>query len=281
MVSYRFCRPDDAPLLLNVINHCWDAHFEGAPLDVRGYKREVHELQLWASSSMIALEGDDPVAVVVGSKRVDSTWISRVGVHPDCLRRGHASHLINSLLRKMAILGPAHVCAEIPVTHQIAEALFSAQGFEPVAPVLKDLVWRGSPQPARAGPHVSVLEWRDVCDHALLEVAKPCAWSSARQVLDAIADDLTVWALVSDRLEAVAVFRDFEGVRQLKVLAWEQDRSGLAAATILLIDVCATSDGVVEAIKWNEGVATGLLQTQGFITRGEHQIWQIFTTNEM
>ena len=65
MVAYRFCRPDDIPLLVTAVNRCYDAHFGGHDLlTVDDFRREMREVHLWPSNCMVALAGDEPVVAV-------------------------------------------------------------------------------------------------------------------------------------------------------------------------------------------------------------------------
>ena len=72
----------------------------------------MRELQLWASSCMVAHEGDHPVAVLHACKRPQATLVLRLAVHPEHRRRGHGAHLLRSLSSKLAILGPPRLVAE-------------------------------------------------------------------------------------------------------------------------------------------------------------------------
>jgi hypothetical protein len=92
-------------------------------------KRAAREIDLWTSSCMVALEGDEPVGVLLATKRASAALVWRLGVHPAHLRRGHARHLLTSLGSKLAILGPSRMLAEVPERQGAACALFEACGF--------------------------------------------------------------------------------------------------------------------------------------------------------
>jgi len=129
MPSYRFCRPDDIPFLVRAVNACFDVHFpDRPPLTVDGFRREMKHLDLWPSSSLIAAEGDEPVAVLTGTKRSDETLVSRLGVRPGLERDGHGGHLI-SLGQKLAVLGPPGLAAEVPASLPGALAFFRTLGW--------------------------------------------------------------------------------------------------------------------------------------------------------
>lgn len=134
MPSYRFCRPDDLPLLVRAVADCWHVHFPAEPPpSAEGFRREMKELDLWPSSCMVALGGEggrEPVAVAIGTRRETEVAVLRVGVRPGDQRQGHASHLLTSLSQKLAVLGPERLIAEVPPGMPAAEALLAAVGYQ-------------------------------------------------------------------------------------------------------------------------------------------------------
>jgi ribosomal protein S18 acetylase RimI-like enzyme len=130
MVAYRFCRPDDIPLLVHAVNRCFDSHFpQRPPLTVDGFRRGVREAHVWPSNCMVATAGDDPVAVVVGTKQPHEVRVACIGVAAAHQRRGHGRHLLESLGSKLAVLGPPRLVAEVPVALADALAFFAALGW--------------------------------------------------------------------------------------------------------------------------------------------------------
>lgn len=130
MVSYRFCRPDDLPLLARAVNECYNVHFPDAPeASAERLKDEVRALDVWPSNAMVGLEGDQPVAVMIGTKRPDEVLIHKIGVRPDYRRRGHGLHLLTSLSQKLAVLGPPRLIAELPDDRPDLHAFFEAAGY--------------------------------------------------------------------------------------------------------------------------------------------------------
>ena len=117
-------------LLVEAYERCRGPEDEGeTPLDRAGLKALVREIDLWCSSCMVALEGGYPVGVLLGAKRPESTLIHALRVHPEHRRRGHGRHLLASLGQKLAILGPPHLVAEVPVWRAAGRALLSACGW--------------------------------------------------------------------------------------------------------------------------------------------------------
>src|SRR6476619_235177 len=130
MSAYRFCRSDDIALLVDALNRCWAPYFpDEPPMTPARFKRSIKDLQVWCSSCMVAFSGPDPIGVLIGAKRPAGTLVQKIAVHPDHLRQGHASHLLESLGSKLAILGPRRMVAEIPETLAAACGLFAASGY--------------------------------------------------------------------------------------------------------------------------------------------------------
>jgi GNAT superfamily N-acetyltransferase len=117
-------------LLVEAYERCRGPEDAGEPaLDRHGFKRLVRDLDLWCSSCMVAFEGREPVGVLLGAKRPESTLVYGLRVHPGHRRRGHGRHLLTSLSQKLAILGPPQLAAEIPADREAAHAAFSACGW--------------------------------------------------------------------------------------------------------------------------------------------------------
>lgn len=134
MPSYRFCRPDDIPLLVRAVNECWAVHFPGTePMTVDSFRREMKELDLWPSSCLVALAGPEPIAVLTGTKREAATLVSRIGVRPGEEGRGHGSHLLTSLSQKLAVLGPPRLLAEVPAALPRVGRFFEGLGWRRAA----------------------------------------------------------------------------------------------------------------------------------------------------
>jgi ribosomal protein S18 acetylase RimI-like enzyme len=179
VVAYRFCRPDDIPLLVRAVNECGgppaspelaearvpppppaaaaslptrSEPVEGLgpaaappPLTEDGFRRWMKHLDVWPSNSMLALDGDGtPLAVSIGTKRPDEVLVFRVAVRPDQRRRGHGRHLVTSLSQKLAVLGPERLVAEVPADDPAAVAFAEALGWTRE----EELVDRLRPAPA-------------------------------------------------------------------------------------------------------------------------------------
>ena len=74
MASFRFCRTDDVPLLVEAYNACYHVHFPDLPpMTVDRFKRAAREIDLWASSCMVAVVDSKPAAVLLATKRDTET----------------------------------------------------------------------------------------------------------------------------------------------------------------------------------------------------------------
>ena len=130
MPSFRFCRPDDIPLLVEAVNRCYDVHFPNTPsLTLGGIKREIKQLNLWSSSCMLALDDKDPVGVLIAAKREASSLILRLGIHPNYRGNDYGHHLVTSLIDKMAVLGPPLLTVVIPDERKDLVAFFEKLEF--------------------------------------------------------------------------------------------------------------------------------------------------------
>jgi len=89
----------------------------------------MREAHVWPSNSMVAMGGDTPVAVVIGTKEPHEVHVRRIGVAPGHQRQGHGRHLLESLGSKLAVLGPPRLVAEVPADLTDAVAFFAALGW--------------------------------------------------------------------------------------------------------------------------------------------------------
>ena len=129
VTAYRFCRTDDVPLLVHAHNACYAEPAGTRPITVEDFRRWRRELDVWCSSCMVAFEGSDPIGVLIAAKRAHASWIHCIGVRPEHRRRGHARHMLESLARKMAILEPDLLLAEVSSENAAARSLLEACGW--------------------------------------------------------------------------------------------------------------------------------------------------------
>ena len=202
MSGYRFCRTDDVPLLVEAYNRCYAVHFDGAPaMTVSDFKKDTRELDLWASSCMIAFSGDELVGVLLGGKRDAETLVHSIGVHPEHHRRGHGQHLLQSLRRKLGILGPPRLVAEIPAEWPQACRFFEACEFA-AEDRFADFV-RSKPSAAADASDLAVPVTLDEVVESGAWGDVPRSWSRSLVSLTKRKEALAGLAVVSDvRIEA-------------------------------------------------------------------------------
>jgi ribosomal protein S18 acetylase RimI-like enzyme len=207
LTAYRFCRSDDMGLLAEAHERCRGPEDEGEPpLNRERFKRLVRDLDLWCSSCMVAFEGREPVGVLLGAKRPETTLVYALRVHPAHRRRGHGRHLLTSLSQKLAILGPPELVAEVPAEREAARAIFSALGWK-LDSRLTD--WRRpAPRESTAGEMREALTpvtYEDLAAAGLL--AGPRCWQRDVPSLAKLGERLSGLAFHSpDRIEAWALW---------------------------------------------------------------------------
>ena len=210
MVAYRFCRPDDIPLLVRAVNECYLVHHpELSPLTVDAFRREMKELDVWPSNSMVALaDGDaEPLAVLIGTKRPDEVLVHRLGTRPGHLRRGHARHLVTSLSQKLAVLGPERLVAEVPADDPVVNAFFTAVGWSREAELVdrRRAMPRGSEQPIPEDLVIPVTV-AELEGAGALGENPDAAWGRRLATLRARADHLVGAAVATpDQVEAYVI----------------------------------------------------------------------------
>jgi GNAT superfamily N-acetyltransferase len=224
--SYRFCRPDDIPLLVHAVETCYRVHDPEEPAwSAESFRRGMREIDLWPSNSMVALDTDgEPVAVMIGTKRADEVAVHRLGVRPDHLRRGNGLHLLTSLSQKLAVLGPERLVAEVPEDRPAALACFAAAGYRREAALVD---WRRpalAPDAAAAEPVpaglVSELTVGELEAAGLLVELPATAWCRTRRTLAQCAERLAGAAIVSpERVESWLVYDATAGAEPVVVLA--------------------------------------------------------------
>jgi len=201
--SYRFCRSDDVPLLVQAYNACYRVHFPAlGELTVDGFKRWIRRLDLWTSSCMVAFAGHAPIAVLLAAKRETQSLIFRIGVAPGHQRKGHATHLLDSLSRKLAILGPPRFVAEVAEELAGARAFVERCGYEPEC-VYVDFDHPGGATAPRAAELIFPVTVDELVANDALERRSIQSWRRAPETLVASGESLRGLALATDaRIEA-------------------------------------------------------------------------------
>jgi GNAT superfamily N-acetyltransferase len=130
MPSYRFCRPDDLVLIIRAMNACYLMHYPEVPaMTEERLKEHMTLFQVRPGNCMVALERQQPVGVVVSTKRDYGVWIQALGCQPAFQRRGIASQLLEALVRKIAIQRAPLVTVDVPTSNTPARHFFEAVDF--------------------------------------------------------------------------------------------------------------------------------------------------------
>lgn len=276
MTAYRFCRTDDMALLVAAYEGCRGPEHDAVPpLDLAGFKVLVRELDLWCSSCMVALEGREPVGVLLGAKRAASTLVYGLRVHPEHRRKGHGRHLLTSLGQKLAILGPSRMVAEVPADDAAANGVFAACGWR-VENALRD--WRLGPRQPMGRPadgeglsRLTFAELRDA--GALGEPAT--SWARALPALEKRAGRLEAIGFHSpERLEAWVLFEREVERQPWRVLRLGREPGALGRAGLaLVIDALVREAGGCDLVfdrATPEELAAEDLAALGFVPGAGH-----------
>ena len=130
MPSYRFCRPDDLTLIIRAINACYLMHYPDEPVMTEERLKEYMTLfHVRPGNCMVALEQQQPVGVVVSTKRDYGVWIQALGCQSAFQRRGIATQLLEALVRKIAIQRAPLVTVDVPTTNTPARRFFESVHF--------------------------------------------------------------------------------------------------------------------------------------------------------
>jgi len=280
MAGYRFCRSDDAQRLVEAYNACYRVHYPELPeLTLDGFKRWVRELQVWASSCMIASgDRDEPIGVLIGAKRETANCIVALGVHPDHVRQGHGSHMLQSLMSKLAILGPRRIVAEVPEPLEGARACFEACGFRAHA-TYTDFAMDADPagrSPSTAShPLVAPIGFDEAADAGLL-ARHPVCWARSAESLSSRKERIRGLAVASEAsIEAALLYSPIESpckTCRVELLHVADARAGEALVGLLFGEVRRIGSGhVAFTLVHPQEVPFGLLSRLGFAS-GERTV---------
>jgi GNAT superfamily N-acetyltransferase len=278
MPAYRFCRTDDIPFLADALNACFFVHFpDRVASSAADFKREIRELNVWASSCMTVTEDAEPIGVVTGAKREHETLIHRIGVRKDHLRRGHARHLLESLSHKLSVLGPPRLVAEVPDDRPEVRALFEAVGYEAEG-CFADFTLATALAPLPDMREVGPVSLEDLLRYEALDSGVCRSWQRALETLQNRKDQIRCLAIASDaRVEACVLFRDLIGPGRREIVALGgaaapgDDREARAMLEIVLREACQAGRLVVTVprvsdseIRWAGLEAMGFRQDRTY-----------------
>lgn len=220
MAGYRFCRSDDVPLLVAAYNTCYLPHFPGdRAMTVEDFKSGIRELNLWSSSCMLALAGGEPIGVLLAAKRDEANLVHRIGVRPGHERRGHGRHLVASLARKLAILGPPLLLAEVPAEHAGVRRFAEAAGFGADSETA-DFVLDAPPPAAGRSDLISEVTVDDVVESGAFDRSLARSWERSLATLANRRAEIQGLAVASDvAIEAHLLHRKSPATGETEVVA--------------------------------------------------------------
>src|SRR5205823_11724404 len=109
---------------------CYRMHYSDEPvMTEERFKAQMTLFAVRPGNCMVALEQQQPVGVVVSTKRDYGAWIQAVGCQPAFQRRGIATQLVEALMRKVAIQRAPAVTVDVPADHSPAVQFFAALDF--------------------------------------------------------------------------------------------------------------------------------------------------------
>jgi GNAT superfamily N-acetyltransferase len=276
--AYRFCRTDDIGLLVDALNRCWAPYYpDEPPATPAAFKRSIRDLQVWCSSCMVAFSGSDPIGVLIGAKRLSSTLVHKIAVHPDHRRQGHGRHLLASLGSKLAILGPPRIVAEVPEMLVPARELFGASGYVEEARLTDYVSDRDANDVGEAaGMFVIPVTIDDLAANGLLGEDYPqVCWERSVETLTAMKDDIAGLAVASDeRIEACVLYRK-RGMEETEIVSLRSfiDDGG-ARLTQLLSQLRARGMETFRLPKVHPAeISKEWLETVGFSPTGGHLLY--------
>src|SRR3954454_12970417 len=256
-------------LLVEAHERCRGPEDAGEPgLDRAVFKRLIRALALWCSSCRVALEGREPVGVLLGAKRPEATLVYALRVHPEHRRQGHGRHLLTSLSQKLAILGPPRLAAEVPADREAGRAAFSACGWT-FASRLTDWHRPGTRESAASGMRESLppVTYDDLAAAGLLEPGLRC-WQRDLPSLAKQSERLSGLAFHSpDRIEAWALWDEVGTLGSVGAEPGVLGRIGLAA----VLDEIGIPLLLARATP--EELDADLLAELGFARGGEHLLF--------
>ena len=266
-------------LLAEACERCRGPEDEGEPrLDRDGVRALVREIDLWCSSCLVALEGSAPVGVLLGAKRVESTLVHALRVHPEHRRRGHGRHLLVSLGQKLAILGPPKLVAEVPAARTAARTLFASCGWREAGTQvdwLRPARTAAAPEPTPPAAAIGPIGIDEARGSALLEGGTG-SWRRDPAGLGKEGDRAVGVGFSSpDRLEALLFYRPARipgGAWELLLARRAASELGRTALRLLFAELDRRAEGA--ALRFErvapEEVDSALLGELGFAPGAEH-----------
>ena len=242
-------------------------------MTIDDFKRGIRELNLWSSSSMLAFEGDQPIAVLLAAKRDHANLVHRIAVRPGHERRGHGRHLLGSLGKKLAILGPPRLVAEVPAEWEEVRRFFESSGFQAEAHYA-DFVLEAERKPTDTGGLVSEVTLEDLLESGAFDSSLPRSWERSLLTLQNRKSQIEGLAVASDvRIEAYLLHRldPDTGTREIVALGAQPGERGEALLRLLVSSLYERRSELVRVPKVSEAeVGFSRLEELGFRRQREY-----------
>jgi GNAT superfamily N-acetyltransferase len=272
MSSYRFCRSDDVALLVEAYNSCYRVHFPELPeLTVETFRERIRRQNLWTSSCMIATDGDRRIGVMLAAKRSEANRVLALGIHPDHQGQGHGRHLLTSLARKLAILGPRRMLIELPSGLAAVGPFLESCGYT-VEDRYTDFAAHPESRPAPSSELIFPVTLDELLEHGALENDVERCWERTPAALQNIRERVHGLALGSgERIEAHLLYHDppGEASREILALGCADPTRAPALLGLLFERFCGSNDRPVRIRRVAEReVDFGLLASWGFEPAG-------------
>lgn len=268
MPLYRFCRPEDIPLIVQAINASYDIHVpQRPPMTVAQFRVEMSLFSLWPSNTMVVLEDKDPIAVIVGTKRPYGCWIAMLGVQSGYQRQGIGRYIVDALIRKLSIIGPRVISVDVPVDNEAGLTFFKAVGFDVWTPYW---CFEGRPHPVAPEAVRQAHPVKPDVALARYESFHPVAqcWERDAYTLQLYAGRLTGYAFWEEEAIRGYILLHHATVMDLAI---EPHADPLRVGTALLARAAAETDGVLRMDKVPEqDPMRPVLEQAGLTPRQSH-----------
>jgi len=280
MASYRFCRSDDVPLLVQAYNECFRPPDGACEIDRDRFKYWVRVQELWTSSCMVATEGSQLIGVVLAAKRETDNCVLAVGVHPDFRHLDHGRHMVTSLSQKLAILGPPRIFSEVPAANERFCTFLEHCDYRPVHTLADHVMEPPFAESTVPAELVAEIGLDELSGAGFPDDPSPRPWGRIPRSIERRQEyfkSVRVFALAGmERFEAALVVEEDEVARRiLAIRHGEDERSVALAGTLLRHYAAQTSSPVVwervheqecpadRAVLWgfSRGAATRVFET--------------------
>jgi ribosomal protein S18 acetylase RimI-like enzyme len=116
--------------LARLFTAAYEDYFVPFQVDEAAMRFMVDAFDLDLASSVVALDGDEPIGLANLGVRGERTWLGGVGVVPSHRRKGVGEQLTRALLDRARELGAREMWLEVIVENKPAIALYEKLGFE-------------------------------------------------------------------------------------------------------------------------------------------------------